>query len=64
MRGTKPGFWKNYEKQQVAMMASCMPRVAKTSGVEPMKIQAPLAVCPLPGRLLSDPFANEILGLR
>jgi hypothetical protein len=41
-----------------------MPRTAEQSGAKPMKVQAPLAVCPLPGRLLPDPFAHEILGLR
>jgi hypothetical protein len=28
MRGTKSGFWKNYNRQQFAMAAACMPRTA------------------------------------
>jgi hypothetical protein len=28
MRGTKSGFWKNYNRQQFAMAAACMPQTA------------------------------------
>ncbi len=28
MRGTTSGFWKNYNRQQFAMAAACMPQTA------------------------------------
>jgi hypothetical protein len=28
MRGTTSGFWKNYNRQQFAMAAACMPQIA------------------------------------
>ena len=59
-RGTKPGFWKSYNRQQFSMLASCMPTLAANEGAKPMKIQAPLAVCTPPSRRRPDPF--EILG--
>ncbi len=58
MRGKTPGFWKRYERQQFAMAASCMPRLALKDGVEPMKIEIPLAVCTLPNRSIPDPFTT------
>jgi hypothetical protein len=55
MRGSKPGFWKKYEAQQMSLIASCMPQTAAQSDEKPMAVKAPLAVCPLPGRLLAAP---------
>jgi hypothetical protein len=61
-RGTKPGFWKSYNRQQFSMLASCMPTLAANEGAKPMKIQAPLAVCTPPSRRRPEtPF--EILGI-
>jgi hypothetical protein len=51
MRGSKPGFWKTYEAQQISLIASCMPKAAAVSGVKPIEIKAPLAFYALPGRL-------------
>lgn len=28
MRGSTPGFWKKYERQQFAMATACMPRTS------------------------------------
>ena len=55
MRGSKPGFWKKYEAQQMSLVASCMPRTTVQSGDKPTAIKAPLAVCTLPGRLAATP---------
>ena len=34
-RGSTAGFWKMYEATQLSMAASCMPKTALVSGVNP-----------------------------
>jgi hypothetical protein len=58
MRGPRPGFWLNYEKQQLSLVASCMPLTAVVSGDKPLTAANPrisakpakvfFAVWPLP----------------